>query len=118
MKKFKLILSMAVIAFGVSLTACGGSNSEETAKQAEKTEAAVKECETIGNELIEALKSGDETKFNELSEKLDSIYGTIDLAIITPEQKKAIDEIYDKVNAELATAAETTEIPDEPTTEK
>lgn len=117
MKKFKLILSMAVIAFGVSLTACGGSNSEETAKQAE-TETAIKECETIGNELIEALKSGDETKFNELSEKLDSIYGTIDLAIITPEQKKAIDEIYGKVNAELATAAETTEIPDEPTTEK
>ncbi|MDE6536218.1 MAG: hypothetical protein K2K82_09470, partial [Muribaculaceae bacterium] len=90
MKKFKLILSMAVIAFSVSLTACGGSNSEENANQAD-TETAIKECETIGNELIEALKSGNNAKADELFEKLQNLMDSINTTMApTPEQKELL----------------------------
>lgn len=96
---------MAVIAFSASLTACGESNNEESDKQT-VTEETTKERGTISNEQIEALKSGDEAKANELSEKLDSMVDSINQMNPGPEQQKPIEEINKKVTKQLYQSAQ------------
>lgn len=94
MKKIKVILSIAVLALSASLTSCSKSN-----------EALLNDYQDLCNELVEAVKSGDEAKAQEISEKGEKLAKELEGRDLTDEEKQQLVKITQEAGAAAMGAA-------------
>lgn len=95
MKKFKTILSIAVLALGVSLTGCSS----------DPNETAIKEYSKICDKFVEAVQAGDTEKVQQLAQEAEKLESELEKLDLTEEQQKQVKDITGKAAAAMFGAA-------------
>ncbi|MDE6536221.1 MAG: hypothetical protein K2K82_09485 [Muribaculaceae bacterium] len=94
MKKIKVILSIAVLALSASLTSCSKSN-----------EALLNEYQDLVNEMVEAVKNGDEAKLEKISKKGEALEAELEKRDLTAEEKQQMVKIAQEAASTMVSNA-------------